>query len=73
MRLAPGRDVIEIIARGDRRADHEQRLFGKRMGDTSGLARVLNDGKMIQQAGKSRLGEGFFHDGGSKSFVQSRI
>jgi len=73
MRLAPGGDVIEIIARGDRRAHHQQQHFGQRMGHTPWLARVFNDRKMIQQVGKTRRAEGGLHNGDSKSFVQSRI
>jgi hypothetical protein len=48
MHLAPGGDVIEIVAGRDRPADHQQQHFAQRMRHPPLLARILNDRKMIQ-------------------------
>ena len=58
MRLAPGGDVIEIIARGDRRADDEQQHLGQRMCHAPLLTWVLDDRKMIQKTAKTRFRDG---------------
>ena len=48
MRLAPGGDVVEIVARGDRRADNQQQHFPQGMRHAPLFARILDDRKMIQ-------------------------
>ena len=73
MRLAPGGHIVEIVARGDRRADDEQQHLRQGMCHSPLLTRVLDDRKIIQKAGKTRFREGLVHSGGSRSFIQSQL
>ncbi len=65
MRLAPKRDGVEIVAIGYRPAHRQQKNFRQRMGDPPTLARILDDGKMVQQSPQARfvaeLGRGETH------------
>jgi hypothetical protein len=72
MRLAPGSDVIEIVARGDRPADNQQQDLRERVSHAPALARLLDDREITQQAGKTRLGKGRVHGCGSESLRQSQ-
>lgn len=52
--LAPFDDLVEIVARSDRTADHEQQNLRQRMGDPPALTLVLNQREMIQKHAKPR-------------------
>src|SRR3546814_7693344 len=49
MRLAPGGDVIVVVAVGDRAADRQQQHLRQRMRHTPRIARVLDLRKMLQK------------------------
>jgi hypothetical protein len=48
MRLAPGGDVVVVVAVGDGGADHEQQDLGQRMTDAAHVARVVDRRKVLQ-------------------------
>jgi len=52
--LAPGDDVVEIVARSDRPARHQQQDFLERVHHPPGLAAVFKRGKMLQKQTKPR-------------------
>jgi hypothetical protein len=72
MSLAPGGNVIEIIARRNRPADNKQQDLRQGMGHPPLLARVLDNRKMIQKARKASLGKGCVHGGDSEIVDQSQ-
>jgi len=51
MELAPGRDVVEIVARANRAANHQKQHLGQRINDAPGLPPVWNLRKMLQKQG----------------------
>src|SRR3546814_8769345 len=55
MRLAPGGDVIVVVAVGDRAADRQQQHLRQRMRHTPRIARVLDLRKMLQKRSQPRL------------------
>src|SRR3546814_10337033 len=55
MRLAPGGDVIVVVAVGDRAADRQQQHLRQRMRHTPRIARVLDLRKMLQKRRQPRL------------------
>src|ERR1700730_12606504 len=67
MVFAPGDDVIEIVAGGDRGTGHQQQDLLERIHNAPGLAVILELGKMPQKQGKTRtrdlLVEDLVHDG----------
>src|ERR1700737_3517962 len=67
MVFAPGDDVIEIVAGGDRGTGHQQQDLLERIHNAPGLAVILELGKMPQKPGKTRtrdlLVEDLVHDG----------
>ena len=52
--LAPGDNIVEVIAPCDRGARHQQQDLTQGIGDTPGLAVVLEFGKMAQKQGQPR-------------------
>ena len=71
MDLAPGGDVVIVVAVGDGAADHQQQDLGQRVGDAAHIARVGDGGEMLKvdrQAGFAgqRVCEGA-HGRGAKS------
>ena len=54
MRLAPGGDVVVVVAVGHRPADHQQQHLWQRMGHAADVARAVDPGKMLQQNGQAR-------------------
>ena len=67
MRLAPGGDVIVVVAVGDGAANHQQQDLGQRMGDAADIARVGDGGEVIQQDSEAGLAQqivGGAHGGG---------
>src|ERR1700694_4154392 len=67
MVFAPGDDVVEIVAGGDRGAGHQQQDLLERIHDAPRLAVILELGKVSQKQGKTRTrelcGEDRVHDG----------
>src|SRR3546814_14622342 len=55
MRLAPGGDVIVVVAVGDRAADRQQQHLRQRTRHTPRIARVLDLRKMLQKRSQPRL------------------
>ena len=55
MALAPGGDVVEVVAGSDAGADDEQQNLGQRMRHPPRLAWVLDDRKMVEKAAQARL------------------
>jgi hypothetical protein len=49
MVLAPGDDIVEVVARGDRGASQQKQDLGQRKGDPPRLAVVLQPRKMLQK------------------------
>ena len=49
VRLAPGGDMVVVIAVGDGATDHQQQNLAQRVEDATNIAWVLDPGKMIQQ------------------------
>ena len=66
MRLTPGRNVVKVVARGDRCTDHHQQHLRQGMRHMPAIARVFNDREMLQKNGKTRLGTNSFHEEGSR-------
>ena len=67
--LAPSDDIIEIVARGDRRAGHQQQDLLERVNNAPRLTLVLEMRKVPQKQGQTRtrnlLLEDRVHDGRS--------
>ena len=55
MRFAPFGDPFVIVAIGNRAADHQQQHLRQRVRHPPRLARVFDDGKMVEQRPKTRL------------------
>jgi hypothetical protein len=53
MMLAPFDDVLEIVARGDRGAGHQQQDLLNRIGNAPRLPVVVERGKMLQKKGQT--------------------
>jgi len=49
MRLTPGGDVVEVVARRDGRADHQKQHFRQGVRHLAGLARIVDPSEVIQQ------------------------
>jgi hypothetical protein len=56
MRFSPVNDVIIVVAICDRPAHHQEQHLAQRIGDLTGLTRVLDLGKVIQQKPQPWLG-----------------
>ena len=72
MRLAPGGDVVVVVAVRHGAADHQQQHLRERVGDPPHVARVLDGGEMLQQHAEAGLlrgwaGGGQGHGGGSEA------
>ncbi len=52
--LAPGDNVVEVVARGDRRADDQQQYLLERVHDPPRFSVIPQFGKMLQEKGHPR-------------------
>ena len=52
--LAPGDNVVEVVARGDRRADDQQQHLLERVHDPPRFTVIPQFGKMLQEKGHPR-------------------
>src|SRR5208337_134107 len=66
MVLAPGGNIVEIVAGGDGGTDGEKQHLCQRMSDPPRLARVVDLRKMVQKAAKARFRAEIVHLAGSR-------
>jgi hypothetical protein len=70
MRLTPGRYLLAIVAVGHRAAHHQQQNLRQGMRPPPWIARIIDDGEMIEKRSKARIlvenSEGKAHGGGSR-------
>lgn len=55
MGVPPGRDVIVVVAIGDRPANHQQQDLRQGVRHSPRLARILDGGEMVEQGTKARF------------------
>jgi hypothetical protein len=55
MSLAPLRDALVVVAIRDRAADHQKQDLRQGMRHPPGLARILDDGEVVQKGAKTGL------------------
>ena len=60
--FAPGDNVVEVIARGDRRADDQQQHLFERVHDPPRFTVIPQFGKMLQEEGHPRPRHLFIQD-----------
>ena len=69
--LAPGGDVVVVVAVGHGAADYQQQDFGKRMGDTTNVAWIVDGGAVLKENAEAGLFRELAlerrHAGGSES------
>src|SRR5260370_34034309 len=68
MVFAPGDDVVEIVARSDSRASHQQQDLLEGIHDPPGLAVIPEFGAMVQQQAQPRPRDFFVYDRVCKGF-----
>ena len=58
MRLAPGGDVVVVVAVGQGGADHQQQHLRQRVADPAHVARILDRGEVVEQNREAGLPRG---------------
>ena len=49
VRLAPGGDVVVVVAVGHGAADDQEQDFSEWMGDAADIARIIDAGEMVEK------------------------
>jgi len=71
--LAPVGDVLEVVARSDRTADHQKQHFGQRMRHPPAFPTVLDQQEMVQKQPQTRLLASIKHGGVLRINAANRI